>query len=332
MTLPFVSVIVPFYNIESCVDYCLGSLLAQDYEGEYEILCVDDGSTDKTSSILDKYAALNSKISVIHKENGGLSDARNFGVKHAKGEYITFVDGDDVVSPYYLSTLVDALNLDEESMVFSVLLDISAKKVNSISWDKPKRTVKIDKASLMREICFQRIMTSSCGGLANKSIYLNHPAPVGHLYEDTYMVGEYVSQVSSFSIVYTPIYGYVARMGSIVHPKNEKINKCVQRIESIERFCAFLGDSYPPESDEAVFFRSIEYSRLWRHLDEVADCPDEAKEQQLRIQSYVKQHLKQIKTCSEVSKGNKARFSMLAKNPKLYRIAFSMYDRMFKGI
>ncbi len=107
--LPFISVIVPFYNIEECVTYCLDSLVAQDYEGEYEILCVDDGSTDGTPAALDTYAAEHPRVKVLHKPNGGQSDARNFGVEHAGGDYITFVDGDDFVSACYLSSLMRAL-------------------------------------------------------------------------------------------------------------------------------------------------------------------------------------------------------------------------------
>ena len=93
-----ISVIVTAYNIERYLPRCLDSLIAQTYQ-RLEIIVVDDGSTDRTGQICDRYAAECPRISVIHKENGGPSAARNAGVKIAKGDYIGYVDGDDWVEP-----------------------------------------------------------------------------------------------------------------------------------------------------------------------------------------------------------------------------------------
>ena len=89
-----ISIIVPIYNIEKYIVECLNSIINQTYK-KYEIILVDDGSSDKSGEICDKYAIKNEKIKVIHKKNGGLSDARNSGIDIATGEYIMFVDGDD---------------------------------------------------------------------------------------------------------------------------------------------------------------------------------------------------------------------------------------------
>ena len=93
-----ISVVVTAYNIEKYLPRCLDSLIAQTYQ-KLEIIVVDDGSTDRTGQICDRYAAECSHLSVIHKENGGPSAARNAGVKIAKGDYIGYVDGDDWVEP-----------------------------------------------------------------------------------------------------------------------------------------------------------------------------------------------------------------------------------------
>ena len=90
------SVIVPVYNIEKYISICVESILNQSFDG-YELILVNDGSTDSSGSICDKYALSNNKISVVHKENGGLSDARNKGMAKAKGEYIIFIDSDDYI-------------------------------------------------------------------------------------------------------------------------------------------------------------------------------------------------------------------------------------------
>ena len=88
------SVIIPVYNIADYLPQCIDSVLAQDFQ-DYEIILVDDGSTDGSSEICDKYVLEYEQIKVIHKENTGPSDARNIGIKNAIGDYIIFLDGDD---------------------------------------------------------------------------------------------------------------------------------------------------------------------------------------------------------------------------------------------
>lgn len=96
--MPTLSIIVPVYKVEPYLHRCVDSILAQTFT-DFELILVDDGSPDNCGAICDEYAAKDSRILVIHKENGGLSDARNAGLDIAKGEYIGFVDSDDYISP-----------------------------------------------------------------------------------------------------------------------------------------------------------------------------------------------------------------------------------------
>ena len=91
---PFFSIIIPVYNVEQYLRECVESILMQSCD-DYEIILVDDGSSDKSGKICDKYSEKNNKIKVVHKENGGLSSARNAGIKIAIGKYIIFIDSDD---------------------------------------------------------------------------------------------------------------------------------------------------------------------------------------------------------------------------------------------
>ena len=99
---PLISVIVPVYKVEKYLPACLDSLLAQTYQN-FELLLVDDGSPDKCWEILQQYAAQDARVCIFRKENGGVSSARNFGLEQARGEYICFVDSDDLVLPQYLN-------------------------------------------------------------------------------------------------------------------------------------------------------------------------------------------------------------------------------------
>lgn len=103
-----VSIIVPVYKVEPYLRRCIDSILSQTYEN-FELILVDDGSPDRCGAICDEYAKRDSRITVIHKSNGGLSDARNAGLMEVKGEYIAFVDSDDWITSNYLERLVIAL-------------------------------------------------------------------------------------------------------------------------------------------------------------------------------------------------------------------------------
>ncbi len=102
--MPLISFILPVYNVEQYLNECVKSILAQE-SSDYEILLVDDGSTDKSSIICDNYAEEYDFIRVIHKENGGLSDARNKGIEETNGKYILFVDADDYIDPHFMKDL-----------------------------------------------------------------------------------------------------------------------------------------------------------------------------------------------------------------------------------
>lgn len=100
-----VSIIIPVFNAEGFLNRCINSVLSQCYKN-YELILVDDGSTDKSGIICDAYAKSDNRIKVFHKNNGGVSSARNWGIDHAQGEYIIFIDSDDYVLPDYISNLM----------------------------------------------------------------------------------------------------------------------------------------------------------------------------------------------------------------------------------
>lgn len=103
------SIVIPVYNIQDYLFNCIESILEQDFES-YEVVIVNDGSTDKSGEICDYFADICDKVKVIHKNNGGLSDARNHGVAISKGKYLIFVDGDDYCKRNFLSNLFNVIN------------------------------------------------------------------------------------------------------------------------------------------------------------------------------------------------------------------------------
>lgn len=114
--MPEISIIIPIYNVEKYLHRCIESILAQTFTN-YELILVDDGSPDNCGKICDEYALKDSRIIVIHKENGGVSSARNIGLKHAKGKYIVFCDSDDYIQDDYLDVLYNSMKSEDVDLV-----------------------------------------------------------------------------------------------------------------------------------------------------------------------------------------------------------------------
>lgn len=128
-----ITVIVPVYNVEKYLNKCVDSILQQTYT-DFELILVDDGSPDNCPKICDEYEALDSRIKVIHKKNGGLSSARNEALNIAKGDYITFVDSDDWIAPYAFEYLLNLI-LTYDAEVVSA--DYEHTKVDDVNFEKP---------------------------------------------------------------------------------------------------------------------------------------------------------------------------------------------------
>lgn len=144
-----VSIIVPVYNVEKYVNRCLYSLVHQTYKN-LQIIVVDDGSTDKSYEAVSKFSEKDSRIEVYRKDNGGLSDARNFGLKHVKGKYISFVDSDDWVSENYVEVLKNLLGEDDD--ISCAGFDIHYDN-ESLPSRYPMRNVTLSASEAMVELC-----------------------------------------------------------------------------------------------------------------------------------------------------------------------------------
>ena len=122
------TIIIPVYKAEKTLDRCVESILSQDYS-DYEIILVDDGSPDLCPEKCDSWAERYSQISVIHKANGGLSDARNAGIEVARGDYLTFVDSDDMIAPSTLAPLMNKIAHDESIQILEYPVSIKGKNM-----------------------------------------------------------------------------------------------------------------------------------------------------------------------------------------------------------
>lgn len=174
---PLISVILPIYNIKTYLNKCMKSLFAQTYEN-LEIIMVDDGSTDGCDKLCDAYITQDKRVRVFHKKNGGLSDARNYGIEHADGEYITCIDPDDFVDKDYVAYLYNLLKK------YDCKISICQHRVIFCSGKIEEKGTSGDEA-LSNKCCIERMLyhdvidTSAWAKLYHKSLFENVRYPVG---------------------------------------------------------------------------------------------------------------------------------------------------------
>lgn len=216
-----VSVIVPVYNVQSYLHYAMDSLMQQTYR-DLEIILVNDGSTDQSGRLCQEYASLHDNVFYFYKENGGLSDARNYGVSRANSEWITFLDPDDYLEPFAIELMVGLQKMSEADIVSTRVKPTTVydnySKVSLSNTDFQLACEdKADAFELM--LLGQNGTVSACGKLYRKGILESIPFPVGKIYEDFFVVGKHI--LESTKIVVSPCvtYHYYKRPGSIVNSR-----------------------------------------------------------------------------------------------------------------
>ena len=218
MQTKIISVIVPVYNVMNYLKQCLDSIIQQTYTN-LEIILVDDGSTDQSGSICDVYKDKDSRITVIHKKNGGLSDARNTGLNICNGDYISFVDSDDYLSPYFYEILMGVAKKKN--------CDIVALKGGTSFWDGEEISALakdndefavhyLNSHDVLERMLYQEIATGAQFKLYKKEVFDNIRFPVGYLYEDVATTYKPFFNAKECAIVEADIYAYRKRRDSII--------------------------------------------------------------------------------------------------------------------
>ncbi len=238
-----ISIIVPVYNVENYIKDCLDSILNQTF-CEFELILVDDGSTDKSSEICDEYASKDNRISVIHQTNRGLSAARNTGLEKAKGNYIGFVDSDDTITKNMYQVLYD--NLIEYQADLSVCSVYEKRKNNRWQIEQPKyeNVVKIYSGTeLINYLTYQKYQTLL--PMANNKLYrrelIEHIRyPNGKIHEDEFIIHELLFHAKKVVISKAQLYEYLIREDSITGSKNNRLRR--DKLEALWSRVLFLKE------------------------------------------------------------------------------------------
>jgi glycosyltransferase involved in cell wall biosynthesis len=218
---PKISIIVPIYNVEKYLSKCIDSILAQTFS-DFELILVNDGSPDNCGEICDKYGEKDERIKVIHKENGGLSSARNAGIKMATGIYLGFIDSDDYIDEKMYEILyLNAVNHSSDVVVCD-FLKVSEGEclLNS------KSELEIDVLHFTNKQALEQLYISekeqrvkwviACNKLYKRSLFDHLEFKLNRLYEDEFIAHEILYKSSKVTLITKQLYYYVQRENSIV--------------------------------------------------------------------------------------------------------------------
>lgn len=209
---PLISVIIPIYKVERFLDECVKSVVEQQYKN-LEIILVDDGSPDNCPFMCDKWAERDDRIKVIHKLNGGLSDARNAGIQIAKGDFIAFVDSDDWIAPNMYQTMIDAIEKENADICACGIIVSRSESEKALSIPAV-----VGNSMMILELIYNdtQYPVAACNKLYRRECWENFRFPIGKICEDaftTYLLVDHAKKIVQIS---EPLYYYRIRSNSIM--------------------------------------------------------------------------------------------------------------------
>lgn len=298
-----ISIIVPVYQVEKYIRQCIESILAQTFT-DFELILVDDGSKDNSGKICDEYAAKDKRIRVIHKENGGLSDARNNGLDKAVGKYFMFVDSDDYIAPKMAECLYNNI-LKEDA-------DIAICNYRYVFENGEKDFSTENKAEVLdgAEIFYNRknernygFWTVAWNKLYKAEAFKNKRFRFGKYHEDEFWANDIYSSDIKAATVSESLYYYRQRDNSIMGNRN--IKKCFDLIEAFqERIWVYLKEEKYSSQAYKVLIFSLEHlnesKRLIKNEEDRARFNKAEKQTKAIINTLKKKKLSKIQKLSLV--------------------------------
>ena len=238
-----ISIIVPVYKVEEYLARCVDSILSQSYR-QLEIILVDDGSPDASGEICDAYAQRDDRIKVIHKINGGLSDARNAGIAQASGSYLTFLDSDDWIHESYITYLYELLKVNDADISLCNFLKTTKEEV-------PVEPIQGSEAVLSNEAVLERYidlgddfhpqLVMACGKLFKAKLFDTIRFPVGRLHEDEFTTYKLFHFAKKSVLSTKPLYYYWQREDSIMGLGFKTKNK-MDYLDALAERASFFHD------------------------------------------------------------------------------------------
>lgn len=299
---PKVSIIIPAYNCEDYIDRCLESAISQTVK-DIEILVVDDGSTDKTSEILEDYFKKDSRIKIISQYNQGQSAARNIGIQNSTAPFIMFCDSDDYYENDSVETMLTTItSTDADISIGGTNVIYESRQLTALEKENDRHyyALKVQGDHEISSNLIQKIDTSSCNKIFKRSIIEQNNIlyPVGLWYEDAYFFHAYIwsSKRISFAPINKAVYNYRRRDGSTMSTTFERNPKAYDHTEVSFRLFSFLKEagSFDEHAEEfgMVFIENLDFTLSYVPYDSLPFLAD-------RINNFLRENIEYIENVNE---------------------------------
>lgn len=265
---PLISMIVPVYMVEKYLPKCLASIAAQTYPS-LEVLLVDDGSPDESGKILDEFAAEHPNFRIIHQENAGVSAARNNALREAEGEYICYLDSDDIITEDYVEYLYKLLRDYKADISVGLSRKINEDKLDWTTSEpfpslasENETVIELTPGETISRMAYnQDFSITIWGKLFRRKLVEAHPFPLNWYYEDLATTYKIVGDAEKIVFGNRPIHYWVQRSGSITHqPLSEKHFKALAAAEGMVDYCT---DRYPEAAPAAKVRLAIKLAEFF---------------------------------------------------------------------
>ena len=310
-----VSIIVPVYNVEDCLSYCVDSLRQQTYKN-IEIILVDDGSTDSSGEICDQYAREDDRIKVLHIENGGLSNARNTGVKESSTAWIVFIDSDDYYDHRAIEYLVELKDKYRVDLVATPVIEVRNYENSDFLGDfREKYSGKLDRRTALEQMFYGNYVGTHSGGkLYKKEILLRFPYPNGMLYEDLALAYEHIASCENIAVSDLNLYKYYRRPGSIVNSKYS--DRLLDFYKAMEWNRSYIERDYPNDKEMR---RALNVRYVFNGLHIVhAMLSSDMYAEVNKIRKEYRRYFGDVIFNSNITGKNKLKYLLLLCSSKLY--------------
>lgn len=323
---PCISIIVPVYNVEKYMNKCINSILKQTFK-DFELILVDDGSTDHSGKICDDFEKMDSRIRVIHKKNGGLSSARNIGISNAHGDYLGFVDSDDYIAPDMYEVLYK--NLIRENA------DISAcGRYECYAGKKFKITESYYKVLAVQE-AVEFILKGKNAGVSawdklyKKEVFNSICYPEGKIHEDAFVIILILMACKRVVFTSEQKYYYCCRADSITTKPFTKRN--FDLIEAYRKNL-FIVRTYFPKLENAVV-RKLYWANFVT-LDKMlaSGCEEEYRKEANKIIRFLRRHYRDVLHCETFTVARKISMIVLKFSFPAYKILSRYYAFRYLGV
>ena len=321
------SVIIPVYNVEEYLAKCVESILNQTYSN-LEVILVNDGSKDGSGSICDVYAQKDPRVRVIHKENGGLSSARNAGMDAATGEYITFVDSDDWLEADGYAHLMGLMERYGVKLVCGGNYDVDGGTGEKTLGICPgKEEVVTAEEFVGRMFMWQGCDSSACDKIYHRSLLENFRYPEGRVCEDVAVTYKIVLGTDRVVFSDRPFYNYYHRPGSITISTAEEISdKTFHFSQHTEVIYSYIREHYPAIEPQARYIRVKSLSHILLLLEQAdEDVRTKFAQEYRHARKELRKHTGFILKCAHL--GKKEKITDLLLNLNLYRTLRPVFHR-----